>query len=111
MTSEPLATSEELESRLGSSVRELRTRKRLTQSDLASLANVSISSLKRLEAGAGSSTSTVIRVVRALGRTDWLAELVPPAPTVSPRAVWRATNATPTSPARVRRPGAASGAR
>jgi transcriptional regulator with XRE-family HTH domain len=89
MRNESLMTTSEWEQRVGADVRALRFSHELTQAELAARANVSLSSLKRLEAGLGSTLSTVIRVARALGRDHWLAELAPPAPSISPMAVLR----------------------
>ena len=83
----PLATTEQWESRLGESGRQLRLRAKLTQAELAERANVSLSSVKHFEAGKGSSLATVVRLARALGRTDWLESFAPPASTFSPLAV------------------------
>ena len=70
-------------------MRGLRLRNRLTQIELAERANVSGSAIKNLEGGKGSSLTTVVRVVRALGRTDWLESLLPPEPAVSPMEILR----------------------
>jgi transcriptional regulator with XRE-family HTH domain len=86
-TMTPLATTEEWERRLGRSGRQLRLQARLTQADLAERANLSLSSVKNFEAGKGSSLATVVRMARALGRTDWLESLAPAASTFSPLAV------------------------
>ena len=91
MENDTFTTTQEWEQHLGSGIRELRKRKQLTQADLAASANVSLSSIKRLEEGDGSSMSTVIRVVRALERKEWLSQLVPPAPSISPLAIYRAS--------------------
>jgi transcriptional regulator with XRE-family HTH domain len=84
MELQPLISTEEWEERFGQEVRRLRNRLRLTQEDLASRANISKSSVQSLERGGGSSLSTLIRVARALGRTDWLNSFTPEEPTVSP---------------------------
>jgi len=42
--------------------------------------------VRNLEVGRGSTLRTLVRVVRALGRTDWLEALAPPV-TVSPLAL------------------------
>ncbi len=98
-----LATTTDWERRLGNDARRLRLRNRLTQAELAELANVSISSVKNFEFGKGSSLATLIRVTRALGRADWLESLAPPEPTVSPMAALRARRrAQAAAPQRVR---------
>jgi transcriptional regulator with XRE-family HTH domain len=77
-------TTDEWERHIGSQVRRLRLRDNVSQTSLAATANVSESTIKNLEAGRGSSLATLIRVARALGRTDWLDELAAPDPTMSP---------------------------
>ena len=70
---------------LGAGLRRSRMGAELTQEDLARRAGVSLSALKHLEVGAGANVTSLVKVVRALGREDWLAALAPPAePTVSP---------------------------
>jgi transcriptional regulator with XRE-family HTH domain len=85
-------TVEEWEAAIGRQVRDLRLRTNRTQADLARESNVSVSALHALEHGAGSSLTTLVSVTRALGRTDWLDALAPPAP-VSPMAMLAATKA------------------
>jgi transcriptional regulator with XRE-family HTH domain len=89
MESSPLLTTDNWEQRFGVEVRRLRQRQDLTQGELAERANVSISSIKYLETGKGSSLSTLVRVAKALGRTEWLASFTPPESTVSPMALLR----------------------
>jgi transcriptional regulator with XRE-family HTH domain len=73
--------SDDLERKLGEQVRALRIAKRLTQRELSEQANVSIGALKHLESGSGSSVSTLVKVLRALGEDGWIATLGPgPAP-------------------------------
>lgn len=84
MELQPLISTEEWEQLFGREVRRLRTRLRLTQSELASQANISKSSVQSLERGGGSTLSTLIRVARALGRTEWLNSFTPEEPRVSP---------------------------
>jgi len=90
MQYEPLLSTEEWELRLGNDVRRLRISRRLTQAPLAERANVSLSAIKYLESGHGSSLATVIRVARVLERTEWLRSFAPDEPTVSPMAMLRA---------------------
>lgn len=84
-----LRSTEEWEVELGRGVRHLRIRQNLTQRDLADAANISLSALKNLELGGGSSTRTLILVVRALERSEWLTLLAPPEPSVSPMKLLR----------------------
>lgn len=65
------------EQHLGEQVRRARQREQYSQSDLAKRANVNRNSVSALERGQGSSLATLIRVVRALGLTNWLDELAP----------------------------------
>jgi len=79
-----LSTTTDWEAQIGQAVRDLRLRADLTQAELAERSNVSLSSVRYLESGKGSSLSTLIRVVRALDRSAWLESLAPPGPGVSP---------------------------
>jgi transcriptional regulator with XRE-family HTH domain len=89
MESQPQSTTSEWEGRLGTDARRLRLAQRLTQVELAERANVSLSAVKHLEWGRGSSLSTLIRVARALGRTEWLSSFAPPEAAISPIALLR----------------------
>lgn len=68
-----------LERDLGASLRALRVSKRLTRDALAARANVSSRAVQRLENGAGSTVTTLVRVVAALDALPWLTALTPPA--------------------------------
>jgi transcriptional regulator with XRE-family HTH domain len=76
-------TVEEWEAILGDQIRRVRIAQNLDQARLAELADVSIGSVSNLERGKGSSLRTLIGVLRALGRMDWL-ETLAPAVGVSP---------------------------
>jgi transcriptional regulator with XRE-family HTH domain len=78
-----LRTSAELETLLGSRLRELRLLKNLDQQSLALRAGVSLNALKHLESGQGAHLSSLIKVLRALDRGDWLNTLAP-AVSISP---------------------------
>lgn len=69
------ASTEDWERELGVQVRRARLTLDLGQADLAHNANVSIGAVKGLEQGKGSTLKTLVRVVRALGKQDWLAAL------------------------------------
>jgi len=73
---------------LGAQTRELRLRADLTQQQLAHNADVSTTTIHHLESGAGTSLSTFVKVIRALGREDWLEELATPV-SVSPMQLLR----------------------
>ena len=68
---------EELALAIGESIRSLRLQKNRTQQTLASQAGVSLSALRHLESGQGANLTTLIRVVRALDRQEWLQALAP----------------------------------
>ena len=85
-----LHSSSEWEAELGSDVRRLRLRQNRTQSELAVAANISLSALKTLERGRGSTVRTLIQVARALDRSEWLATFTPPEPSISPMQMLRA---------------------
>ncbi len=76
------------EEEFGAQVRRARLLQDLTQQELAAAANISPVTLASLESGRGSTLTTLVRVLRALGRDDWLGTLEP-APTLSPLAVAR----------------------
>jgi len=76
-------TPEELETELGQQLRDLRLRQNINQQQLAGQAGVALNAVKNLEAGKGSTVSSFVKVLRALGRADWLATLAP-AVSVSP---------------------------
>ena len=76
-------TIQEWELLIGEQIRAVRIASDLDQSALAVLASISVGAVSNLERGRGSSLHTVLAVVRALGRTDWLEALAPPV-TISP---------------------------
>ncbi len=84
----PARTPEEIETSVGEALRALRLARDLDQAGLATQAGVSVSALKSLEGGRGSTLHTLVKVVRALGREDWLASIAPVA-SVSPLAMLR----------------------
>ena len=94
-------TVEEWELRVGEQLRDVRIARALDQAGLAELANVSIGAVSKLERGRGSSLKTVVAVVKALDRTDWLDALAPPV-TVSPIQLLRAKTRNPQRRVRVR---------
>lgn len=72
-----ISNPEELILAVGESIRDLRLQKNLTQAVLAAQAGVSMTALRHLESGQGANLTTLIRVVRALDRQDWLKGLAP----------------------------------
>jgi transcriptional regulator with XRE-family HTH domain len=95
-------TTEEWEKIVGEQIRAARISNNLDQAALSDLANVSIGALSNLERGRGSSLTTVVAVVRALGRTDWLESLAPRV-TISPLQMLRSKQKTPAARSRVRK--------
>ena len=77
------ASTEDWQRFLGEQLREMRIRENLSQEELAALANVSPRAIGQMEHGNGSTVATLILVIRALKRTDWL-EALAPRVTVSP---------------------------
>ena len=100
-------STDEWETDLGRQVRRARLAAGLDQLQLSDSASVSIGALRNLERGNGSTIRTLVRVVRALGREDWLAGLAPVA-AVSPIDVFRGAHQPRT---RVYRPRASGGPR
>src|ERR1700686_681145 len=105
MESKPVYSRSEWEKRLGTDVRGVRLAQRLTQAEVAERSNVPLAGVKYIGGGKGSSLSTLIRVARTLGRTDWLTSFAPAEPSVSPVAMLRERQRqTATAARRVRRP-------
>ena len=103
MENQPTSTVAECEEQFGNAVRRLRQARRFTQVELAQRANVSLSALKNLERGGGSSLSSVVRVARALGRAEWLDSFAPTESAFSPMGMLR-ENVAASRPRRVRHP-------
>jgi transcriptional regulator with XRE-family HTH domain len=76
-------TTQEWAQKIGDQIRSLRLRKNIEQTSVANQSGVSLSALKNLESGKGASIKTLIKVLRALDRVEWLTTLVPPI-TISP---------------------------
>jgi transcriptional regulator with XRE-family HTH domain len=76
-------TTEEIEADFGRQIRSLRLRKNVTQIELAQRAGVALGALKNLELGKGATLKTLIRVLRALDRLQWL-ETIAPVVSISP---------------------------
>ena len=70
-------TTEELEAQLGLQIRALRLRRNVDQQALAERAGVALSALKNVESGKGSTLKTLLKVLRALDRLDWIGSLAP----------------------------------
>lgn len=76
-------TTDEWEAELGQHLRALRLRQNIDQRQLAERADVALNVVKRLESGKGATVTSLVKVLRALGREEWLGALAPQV-TVSP---------------------------
>lgn len=85
-------TPDELLVKLGEAIKRLRLDKNIAQLELARQAGISRASLVNLETGAGATITTLIRVLKALGREDWLDTLAPRV-TVRPMEMFRLRHA------------------
>jgi len=72
-----LKTPEAIEAEFGQQIRELRLRNNIDQKQLAEIAGVALNAVKRLESGKTSTTLSLVKVLRALDRADWLFTLAP----------------------------------
>jgi transcriptional regulator with XRE-family HTH domain len=70
-------TPEEWEFEIGRQIRELRLRQNIDQQRLAEQAGVALNVVKRLESGKGTTVSSLIKVLRILGREEWLKTIAP----------------------------------
>lgn len=76
-------TPSEWAEELGQQLRDLRLRQNIDQRQLAKRAGVALNVVKNLEAGKGATVTSMVKVLRALSRVDWLGSLAP-AVSVSP---------------------------
>jgi transcriptional regulator with XRE-family HTH domain len=70
-------TTSEWETDLGRHLRDLRLRQNIDQRQLAARANVALNAVKHLEKGKGATVTSLIKVLRTLGREEWLSTLAP----------------------------------
>jgi transcriptional regulator with XRE-family HTH domain len=70
-------TTGEWETTLGRQLRDLRLRQNLDQRRLAEQAGVALNVVKNLETGKGATVTSLVKVLRALGRADWMNSLAP----------------------------------
>ncbi len=68
---------DEIETRLGAALRQWRVDAGYSQEELAERASLSRSAIQGLESGQGSRLATLIRILRALDRTDALDAFTP----------------------------------
>ncbi|MFT3722893.1 MAG: helix-turn-helix domain-containing protein [Hyphomonadaceae bacterium] len=74
----PLLTDEAVLAELGSRMTAARIARRLTQAQFAEAAGVSKRTVERIEAGADTQLTNLIRCLRALGKLESLERLLPP---------------------------------
>jgi transcriptional regulator with XRE-family HTH domain len=72
-------TPDELETALGIGVKAVRLDLNIDQHTVAARAGISVGALKNLENGRGSTVRTLVSVLKALDREDWLATIAPTA--------------------------------
>ena len=70
-------TPQELEAALGENLKALRLQKNLDRQTLCGQAGISENALRHLEGGHGATLKTLVRVLRALNREDWIAGIAP----------------------------------
>lgn len=70
-------TPQELELMLGEHLRAIRLQKNLDRKTLCEQAGISLNALRHLETGQGATIKTLIRVISALGKQEWLSSLAP----------------------------------
>ena len=85
-------TPGEWEIELGKQLRALRLRQNIDQRKLAERAGAALNAVKNLEAGKGASLTSLVKVLRTLGRADWLSTLAP-AVSISPLQMLKAKHA------------------
>jgi transcriptional regulator with XRE-family HTH domain len=99
-------TVDEIESDLGGRLKALRLDRNINQATLAERAGISVSALKSLENGSGSSLRTLVAVLRVLKREDWLKSIAPVA-SINPLTLTRIARPRQRASTRLQ-PGAAS---
>lgn len=62
---------------LGEQLRALMLRQNVDQQQLAARAGIALNAVKNLESGKGATVRSLLKVLRALGREDWLRALSP----------------------------------
>ena len=82
-------TPVEMEAAFGQQLRDLRLRRNIDQHQLAEQAGVALNAVKNLENGRGATMTSLVKVLRSLGRADWL-ETLAPAVAISPMQLLKA---------------------
>lgn len=72
-----MKTVQEWEKEFGLQIRDLRLRQNLGQVELSRRAGTALNVVKNLEAGKGSTMSSLIKLLRVLGNAEWLLSLAP----------------------------------
>lgn len=80
-----IGNRDEILRRLGLDIREHRLRKNVSQQVLAQRSGVSLTVVKRLEAGYGATLGSFVQICRTLGQDGWIDSLHPQ-DTISPIA-------------------------
>jgi transcriptional regulator with XRE-family HTH domain len=80
MIFEPLLTDEAVLDEIGRRMTEARLARRMTQAQLARSAGVSKRTVERLEDGASTQLTNLVRCLRALGKLEQLDRLLPETP-------------------------------
>jgi transcriptional regulator with XRE-family HTH domain len=83
-------TANELETALGMHLKALRLRQDLTQRHLAERADLALGAVRHAENGEGATLRTLLRMLKALGRSEWIDTLAPEV-SISPMQMLRAS--------------------
>ena len=75
--SDQLLTDETIIAELGEKIHQVRLRKNLTQTELAAESGVAKRTIERFEKGASIQLTSLVRILRALGKIDLLIHLIP----------------------------------
>lgn len=70
-------TTQEIEKEFGQQLRDIRLRANIDQRTVADRAGVALNVIKNIESGKGATVRSAIKVLRALGRADWISTLAP----------------------------------
>ena len=98
-----MRSTDEWQSVIGENIRDARIARELDQQSLADRASVNRVTLSRLENGGTTTVATLIKVLRALGREDWLSDLDETGGGLSPLALARQESRQPHKRQRVTR--------
>ena len=82
-------TTNEWAAELGRHLRDLRLRRNIDQRNLAKQAAVALNVVKNMERGKGGTVTSLVKLLRALGREEWLNTLAPPV-SISPMQMLKA---------------------